>query len=444
MADKKLNIKVRADGAKRAKKDLKGVDNSVKSLGRSALKAGAAFIGTAGLISGIKKTIALAAQQELAERQLSTALGRTSQALLDQASALQKVSMFGDEAIIGQQAFLASLKFSEEQIKKIIPVAMDLAAATGMSLESAVRNTAKTFSGLAGELGELVPQLRELTAEEMRAGKAVEVMNDLFGGQAAGQQGTIAFNMKQLEMAAGDLGEKIGEEFFAKKVGQAADAMVRLSESLSSEDFKKARKGFRQWLDNVNPGLAKTIETVNKMDEERRKNRDKEAPFFSDDFGRPDKRLARNRKKDLEIRFQEFELMKLQVVPVVEMSNAYQKAQEWSAQTATSMMTSALMGDSITDSLKRAVIQLMIMVAQAKAYDYFMTSASGGLNKVGSGIVNFLFGRSPTQASPSAKAGANITINQTIQGGMIDHNFAANSIIPAINKAISTGQARIG
>jgi len=28
--------------------------------------------------------------------------------------------------------------------------------------------------------------------------------------------------------------------------------------------------------------------------------------------------------------------------------------------------------------------------------------------------------------------------------GVIDHNFAANSIIPAINKAINTGQARIG
>ena len=442
MADKKLNIKVRADGAKRAKKDLKGVDNSVKSLGRSALKAGAAFIGTAGLISGIKKTIALAAQQELAERQLSTALGRTSQALLDQASALQKVSMFGDEAIIGQQAFLASLKFSEEQIKKIIPVAMDLAAATGMSLESAVRNTAKTFSGLAGELGELVPQLRDLTQEEMKAGKAVEVLGNLFEGQASGQQGTIAFNMKQLEMAAGDLGEKIGEEFFAKKVGQAADAMVRLSESLSSEDFKKARKGFRQWLDNVNPGLAKTIDLVNKMEEENKKNRGRELLPFDEDFGRPDKRLEG--KKMLEIRLEEFELMKLQVVPVVKMSNAHQKASEWSAQTATAMLTSAVMGDSITDSLKRAVIQLMIMVAQAKAYDYFMTSASGGLNKVGAGIVNFLFGRSPTQASPSAKAGANITINQTIQGGMVDHNFAANSIIPAINKAISTGQARIG
>ena len=84
------------------------------------------------------------------------------------------------------------------------------------------------------------------------------------------------------------------------------------------------------------------------------------------------------------------------------------------------------------------------MVAQAKAYAFFMNTASGGMSGIFGGIASFLFGKSPTQAFPSAKAGANITINQTIQGGMVDHNFAANSIIPAINKAISTGQARIG
>ena len=53
-----------------------------------------------------------------------------------------------------------------------------------MTLESAVRNTAKTFSGLAGELGELVPQLRGLTAEEIQTGKEVEIMSEVFAGQA--------------------------------------------------------------------------------------------------------------------------------------------------------------------------------------------------------------------------------------------------------------------
>ena len=67
----------------------------------------------------------------------------------------------------------------------------------------------------------------------------------------------------------------------------------------------------------------------------------------------------------------------------------------------------------------------------------------GFLSTVGS----FLFGASPTRTASSAgmASASKITINQNFGGmGVIDHNFAANSIIPAINKAISTGQARIG
>ena len=148
----------------------------------------------------------------------------------------------------------------------------------------------------------------------------------------------------------------------------------------------------------------------------------------------------------LQIRKQSFVQLDLQEVTYKEINSSSKKAAEFAAQTASSMLTSAVMGDSITASLKRAVVQLMIMVAQAKLYDMFMTSASGGTNKVTAGIANFLFGASPTQTSPSANSAANqkITINQSFGGmGVIDHNFAANSIIPAINKAISTGQARI-
>ena len=107
-------------------------------------------------------------------------------------------------------AFLGSIGMTEEQIRKIIPVAMDLATATGMSLESAVRNTAKTFSGMAGELGELVPQIRTLTAEEMKAGKAVEVMGELFAGQAQADAQSYTGSIDQMKNAFGDVAESIG------------------------------------------------------------------------------------------------------------------------------------------------------------------------------------------------------------------------------------------
>ena len=210
MAEQKVNIDIRTKGAKKSQKDISGLSRSVGSLGRSVLNAGAAYFGARGLINGLSESLKLAGIQELAEKKLETALGRTSQALLDQASALQKVSSNGDEAIITQQAFLASLDFSEKQIKSIIPVAMDLAAATGMTLETAVRNTAKTFSGLAGELGELVPQLRNLTSEQMKAGDAVEIMAKLFGGQALAQTKTYAGSVDQLTLQLSDMGEQIG------------------------------------------------------------------------------------------------------------------------------------------------------------------------------------------------------------------------------------------
>ena len=85
------------------------------------------------------------------------------------------------------------------------------------------------------------------------------------------------------------------------------------------------------------------------------------------------------------------------------------------------------MGDNVSESLKRAVIQLGIMVAQAKIYNAIMSAgmfSGGGI--IGS-AVKFLFGASPTQAAPSP----NVTINQNFGGmGVIDSNFAANSIIP--------------
>jgi hypothetical protein len=212
MATQKVNIEVSTRGAKKSQEELKGLRGTITNLGKAVGVASAAYFGAKGLINSFSSVIHLAGIQEDAEKKLETALGKTSQRLLEQASALQEVTRFGDEATIQQQAFLASIGFSEEKIMDIIPVAMDLAEATGMSLESAVRNTAKTFSGLAGELGELVPQLRDLTAEEMKAGNAVKVLANLFEGQATAQAQTMSGALDQARNSAGDLAEAIGNQ----------------------------------------------------------------------------------------------------------------------------------------------------------------------------------------------------------------------------------------
>ena len=266
-------INVLAKGAKKTQQQLKGVNGSLTSMAGKVAGVAAAYFAAQGLINGAMSAANAYARQEQAEKKLRFALGSNTQALLNQASALQQVTTFGDEAIIEQQAFLASLKFSEDQIKSIIPVALDLAEATGISLESAVRNTSKTFSGLAGELGELVPQLRDLTKEEMMAGDAVKVMADLFQGQAQVGAETFGGKMKQLTNTLGDLAEAAGELLvpvilpLANGLKIAAEGTLSFFKTLGvigdegSEQIKKVTANFDFFNQSIkdNKELQKTL-----------------------------------------------------------------------------------------------------------------------------------------------------------------------------------------
>ena len=108
MAIKNLLIKLGVVGDKKAKDKIKGVESGLTNLGLQAVKTGAAFFGTRSIINGISTSIELAGIQEQAEKRLEVALGRRSQALLDQASALQQLTTFGDESIISVQASLGA------------------------------------------------------------------------------------------------------------------------------------------------------------------------------------------------------------------------------------------------------------------------------------------------------------------------------------------------
>ena len=208
--DSTYKLIMKAVGFEKADDKTNKLGNSLGKLAKKASMVAGAYFGSQAVLNGVKQSLDLFGRQEQAVRKLDQALGKNTQGLQRYASQLQQVTRFGDEATIEQMAFLGSIGMTEDQIRKIIPVAMDLATATGMSLESAVRNTAKTFSGMAGELGELVPQIRTLTAEEMKAGKAVEVMGVLFAGQAQADAQSYTGSIDQMKNAFGDVAESIG------------------------------------------------------------------------------------------------------------------------------------------------------------------------------------------------------------------------------------------
>ena len=200
--------------ARKQKKEIRKLERKVNDFGKKDEGGGhrnvhlphCAYRGGWGAVA-----VRSANQQLQAEQRLLTALnGRkdVQERLMQQAAELQSRSIYGDEAII-EQAGLAALGLTETQINDTINAAA-LFAALGMEFSSAVRNLSKTYSGLAGELGESIPALRNLTAEEMAAGAAIAYVNDNYKGfaETAAQTGTGP--LVQLKNTLGDLAEQFG------------------------------------------------------------------------------------------------------------------------------------------------------------------------------------------------------------------------------------------
>jgi hypothetical protein len=479
MADKKLNIKVRTDGAKRAKKELKGVEGGMAKLGKAAVVASAAFFGGRMLLAGLKNAIELSGKQELAEKKLATALGKTSQALLQQAAALQQVSMFGDEDIIMMQSMLASFVKGEEEIKLLTKATLDLASGMGLDLKSAGDLVAKTIGSSTNAMSRYGIEVTGAVGSTERLETLTNNVAKLFGGQALAQSQTMTGSIEQMKNAAGDAAEALGDLLgpmvisIAKKLKSAAEftsdfltGLKNIAEFGDAGGLEAIKKDNDRFVDQFNKmgrgvrGLKKELIALG-IDTGAKEFKD----ALKDEDGMPlqlreqgekmqeiiafAKQIALEKRHEVDIlRDEQLPLLKEVLVPeMFKASDASKKAAEFASQTAISLGTSAIMGDNVTESLKRAVIQLGLMVAQAKLFDFFMDTAKG-FTPGGflSTAVNFLFGKSPTQSFPTPNGGGSkITINQNFGGmGVIDHNFAANSIIPAINKAISTGQARIG
>ena len=233
MADKKLNIKVSTTGAKKSKGQLKGLSGSISSLGKAALATGVAYFGARGLISGLSSVIRLAGEQEKAEKKLEVALGKRSTALLKQASALQQVTTFGDEAIIGVQASLAAFLDSEDAIKKATEATLDISVAMGMDLKAAGDLIAKTLGSSTNAMSRYGVQVEGAVGSTERLESLTGNVAKLFGGQAKAQAETMAGSLEQMSNAVGDAGEAMGE-LLSPMVISTAKAIKTLAEGVGS------------------------------------------------------------------------------------------------------------------------------------------------------------------------------------------------------------------
>ena len=254
--------------------------------------------------------------------------GEAVEGLKQFASQLQSTSEIGDEVSIGMMTQLAAAGRTQEQIMQIMQTAADIAASGAMSMESAVKNLNKTFSGLSGELGESVPQIKALTAEELKNGKAVEVMAKQYKGMAKATANVEV----QLSNAWGDFKEIIGKDWQEKTAPIKAfflDVLEKINAAKSAAQITKddAKKlEMVDSLDNSAEAVLSRIETNEKelerykkdfenaeKDAERKKN--KKAGLTADN-------LRQKAQKGIEETNAEIEKLKIKYADFVKKSNS--------------------------------------------------------------------------------------------------------------------------
>ena len=240
MADYNINANITANtkgyeaGINKVQKTTKNFSASlskvIQGLGKNGLVGAMGSIGlasaglsaTLGAVVKIAKQVSQAIgecteaykQQLIAERQLETAInnnplvtGSAKKRLTEFAGEMQKVSNYGDEQLIPMMANLVSLGRTEEETMKIMAVAMDMSASGSMSLDTAITQLNATLNGNIGRLGQQNAELKGLTEEELKSGKAVDILGEKFKGLS---QATLDTS-KQLKNIKGDFKEVIGE-----------------------------------------------------------------------------------------------------------------------------------------------------------------------------------------------------------------------------------------
>lgn len=280
MADYNINADITADasgyeaGVKKAQKASKNLSKSIagviQGLGKNGLVGALGSVGlaSAGLSATLGAVIKVARnvaktigecteaykKQYKAEIALSTVAknnpyvnGTGVIALKNFASAMQKVTNYGDEELLPLMANLTALGRTEEETMKIMTVALDMSASGSMSLDTAITQLNATLNGSIGRLGQQNAELKGLTEEELKSGKAVEILGKKYEGLAKAS----VDSSKQLKNAIGDLRETLGQSF-EKALNPMRKYFAELIQNWA--DARKARQDYNNAKDKVDSG----------------------------------------------------------------------------------------------------------------------------------------------------------------------------------------------
>jgi len=300
MADSKITLEIDLDndnvikGIKQIQKGFKNterkVDANTKAMKRdlASVAATSATIGNAssaaflpliaslkfvGVLLGglfVKKTIDAAIKQENAINSMNQALksaGRFSKdASLDFqnfANQIQATTVIGDESALELLSLAGAFARTNDEAKQLVSAAIEMSAALGIDVKSAIQQLGKTTGGALGRLGELIPVTKTLTQEQLKAGAAIKLVADRFAGSAQAQIETFGGKVTQLSNAFGDLFESIGMFFTQSKNFNNLVKLLTEGFALASDAVRSyVKENDDTELGKLNREIQKQVDTL--------------------------------------------------------------------------------------------------------------------------------------------------------------------------------------
>lgn len=249
-----------------AGKNAKGLNTGLSTLSKTVIGATAAVGGLAvafgvSAVKSAQESENAIAQLEAVLKSTKGAAGLTSREVQDLATSLQKMTTFGDEAILSASNLLLTFTNIKGPIfKEATATVLDMSQALGQDLKSSATQLGKALNdpilGVSAlrKVGVAFTEDQQKVIESLvKSGKTMEaqkmILQELsveFGGSAAAAAGTFAGKIAQLTNMFDDFKERVG--------GTIIEAILPLADALLNIDttFLNLKTRIMDMLDALN------------------------------------------------------------------------------------------------------------------------------------------------------------------------------------------------
>ena len=235
-----------------AKTEIKSLSTVADSLGinlSKLTKIGAITAALTALKKGVEACTSEFKDNELSYARLQATYNSADYTkVLDTISQLSRVSLASQTEITALAGKIASLGNSADDVERITTATVNWANVTGQDLNSALGNVMDTLNGSVGEMGKYLPALKNLTAEELKAGQGIELINtNLSKYTSTVNSGTFNQTTKNISDSFSTIKSSLGEimvqmagpwltalDTFIEKIALMTESWVSATKSMST------------------------------------------------------------------------------------------------------------------------------------------------------------------------------------------------------------------